>query len=256
MTDFTRSFPLLDIAVRSGGDGRTVEAYAAVWDTPTEISDQQGRYREQIARTAFNEARARSSYPVMFNHGMTMYGTPSDRWSAPVGVTESLRSDERGLVSVWRADPTPAGDEVLAMITSGSVRGQSFSGRWAESSPKMPRGGYRANAAGELPLVTRTNIVLRELGPTPFPAYTGAGIIGVRAAELASRISGLDPAERAELARLISTGTPLGEAVDATSAGAEPGAEDQPPTGHSDRQSTPAQRRAHILAAITSRRTP
>lgn len=255
MTDFTRSFPLLDITVRSGGDGRTVEAYAAVWDTPTDIADSQGRYREQIARTAFNAAIARrATYPVMFNHGMTMYGTPSDKWSSPIGVTESLRADTRGLVSVWRADPTPTGDEALAMIVSGSVQGQSFSGRWTESTPNTPRGGYRPGKGGELPLVTRTNIFLKELGPTPFPYYEGAAIVGVRAAEMASRISGLDPVERAELARLISAATPLGQAADATSE-AEPGAEDQPQAGHSDRQLTPSQRRAHILAAISSRST-
>src|SRR5690349_1314009 len=36
-TTFTRSYPLDDIRIRSGGDGRTVEAYAAVFDTPSEI---------------------------------------------------------------------------------------------------------------------------------------------------------------------------------------------------------------------------
>lgn len=251
MSDFTRSFPLLDISIRSGGDGRTVEAYAAVWDSPTDIADGQGRYREQIARTAFNAAIARrSSYPVMFNHGMTMYGTPSDKWSGPVGVTAELRPDARGLVSVWRADPTPTGDEVLAMINSGSVAGQSFSGRFTESTPKMPRGGYGPDKrTGELPLVTRTNVFLRELGPTPFPAYTDASIIGVRAADLASRISGLDPDERAELARLITAATPLGDqAADATPDDSGPGAADQP-AGHSGRP-VMSKRTREILAAM------
>lgn len=207
MTDFVRSFPLLDIDIRSGGDGRTVEAYAAVWDTPTEIADGQGRYREQIHRSAFNDAIARSQrYPVLFNHGLTAYGTPSDQWSAPVGVTSELRADQRGLVSVWRADATPRGDEVLEMIRSGSVAGQSFSGRFTESTPKLPRGGYGPDKrTGELPLVTRNTVMLRELGPTPFPAYAGAAILGTRAEQIASQISAMTADERAELVRALST---------------------------------------------------
>lgn len=238
MSDFSRSFPLLDINVRSGGDGRTVEAYAAVFDSPTDIADGQGRYREQIARGAFNDAIARrSNYPVMFNHGMTMYGTPSDKWSAPIGVTTELRTDGRGLVSIWRADPTPAGDEVLAMINSGSVSAQSFSGRFTESNPVMPRGGYGPDKrTGELPLVTRNTVLLRELGPAVFAAYPDAAILGTRMAEqLASQITGLDPDERAELVRLLAATPDAGQAATGTSDDSEAAAEGQP-IGHSDRQ--------------------
>jgi phage head maturation protease len=44
-----------------------------------------------------------------------------------------------------------------------------------------PRGGFRADAAGACQLVTRQEINLREYGPTPFPAYSDAAIMGVRA---------------------------------------------------------------------------
>ncbi|MDQ1248447.1 MAG: uncharacterized protein QG597_2819, partial [Actinomycetota bacterium] len=46
---FQRSYALDDITIRSG-DGRTVEAYAAVFDTSAEIHDRQGHYLERIAR--------------------------------------------------------------------------------------------------------------------------------------------------------------------------------------------------------------
>lgn len=203
--DFRRSFPLLDINVRSGGDGRTVEAYAAVWNTPTDIADGHGRYREQIAPSAFDRTTShRQNFPVMFNHGMTMYGTPSDKWSAPVGVTSEVRADTRGLVSVWRADPTQGGDEALAMIQSGSVRGQSFQGRFVTSSPDKPRGGYGPDKrTGELTLVTRSEIALTELGPTPFPAYAEATISAVRAEEFVALMDGISDEERAELRALL-----------------------------------------------------
>ena len=53
-TTFTRAFALDDITIRAGGDGRTVEAYAAVFDTPARISSWEGEFDEQIARGAFN----------------------------------------------------------------------------------------------------------------------------------------------------------------------------------------------------------
>ena len=54
MIDFTRAYPLEDITIRSGGDGRTVEAYAAVFNTPQRIVDGSGQYMEVIDRAAFN----------------------------------------------------------------------------------------------------------------------------------------------------------------------------------------------------------
>lgn len=257
MNDFWRSFPLIDIALRSaaqGGDGRTVEAYAAVFNAPTDIADQHGRYREQIAPTAFNRTIAqRGSFPVMFNHGRTIFGTPSDKWSAPVGVTTEMRTDARGLVSVWRADPTANGDEVLAMIDSGSIRGQSFSGRFLQSTPATPRGGFGPDRkTGELTLVTRTEIALNEIGPGVFPYYDGAVITGRRAEELAPQITGLDPDERAELARLIAGATPLGDPAPDGTSDVERAAEDSP-DGHSGRQYTPDEIRTLIRAEIAMR---
>ena len=77
--EFTRSFALEDISVRSGGDGRTVEAYATVFNIPTEIHDHDGDYLEVIDPGAFNRAiglakRSQGGWniPVMFNHGMTI----------------------------------------------------------------------------------------------------------------------------------------------------------------------------------------
>src|SRR5258708_37506279 len=48
LAPYVRSFPLQDIHVRSSGDGRTVEAYAAVFGVPAEVKDQSGHYMEDI----------------------------------------------------------------------------------------------------------------------------------------------------------------------------------------------------------------
>lgn len=183
---FQRTYALEDISIRAGGDGRTVEAYAAIWDVPVEISDQQGRYREQISRSAFNKTiaeRGSKPWPVIFNHGMTIYGTPSERGTMPIGASiEPPRVESRGLLTVSRYHASPQADEVIEGIRSGAINSQSFSGKFLQSTPPAPRGGYRADRDGNLPLVTRTEVAMREYGPAVFAAYPGAAIVGVRAA--------------------------------------------------------------------------
>ena len=183
MSDFTRSFPLEDITIRSGGDGRTVDAYAAVFGQEVPISDADGKYRERIDPAAFNKTIADhgTRFTVLYNHGMTIYGTPSDSGSMPVGTCVEARADTRGLFTSTRYNKTPLGEATLEAITSGALRSQSFRGAFIRSDKPTPRGGFRANTTGEYPLVTRMEIGLKEYGVTPFPAYADAEIIGIRA---------------------------------------------------------------------------
>jgi len=214
MTTFLRTVPLEDIQIRSGGDGRTVEAYAAVFNTPVQIADHQGVYREQIAPHAFTKTLNDNGlrFGVFYNHASTVQGTPSERASIPLGTPVEVKVDGRGLYTVSRYNKTPLADEVLESIRNGDITGQSFSGRFIGSDPKVPRGGFKPDArTGELTLVTRTEIALREYGPTPFPAYQAASITGVRSlAELmdsqtlerllalATRLEDDGPAERTD----------------------------------------------------------
>jgi hypothetical protein len=99
--EYMRLYPLEDMhIIRSadGGDGRTVEAFAAVFDDPAEIQDGEGHYVETIDRSAFNKviadaSRARGGLPgsvkVLYNHGMTIQGTPSERCPCPSGHRRS-----------------------------------------------------------------------------------------------------------------------------------------------------------------------
>ena len=117
---YTRAFALDDIAIKSGGDGRTVEAYAAVFDAPAQVVDQDGMYEETLDPAVFNRALGLSrrsaggwNIPVMYNHGQTIYGTASDRHSVPIGVPEDIRAEPKGLYTRTRFHKTPAADEVL-----------------------------------------------------------------------------------------------------------------------------------------------
>jgi HK97 family phage prohead protease len=198
MQSFLRLFPLEDIRILSRAqgaeyaDGRTVEAYAAVFDSPTEIHDGQGQYREVIDRSAFNKAirdakpqGSRQSWRVgvFYNHAMTIQGTPSERGSMPIGVPLDIRAEERGLLTVSRYAETPLADEVLELIRSGAINSQSFSGRIIRSDPQPGRAGYQRARNGELMTVRRTELGLREYGPTPFAAYPDAAVLSVRSVQ-------------------------------------------------------------------------
>lgn len=187
MTEFLRAVALDDIRIRSGGDGRTVEAYAAIFDEPVEIRDQDGHYRERNAPAAFNKTIADRGgrFPVVYHHGLTLAGTPSERGAVPIGVSIEVKADKRGVQTVSRYSKTELADEVLEAIRSGAVTAQSYGGRFIRSDPPTtPRGGFRASRDGTLRTVTRHEVAMREFGPTPFPAFPGAAITGVRAQQV------------------------------------------------------------------------
>lgn len=238
MTAFTRAFPLDDIQIRAGGDGRTVEAYAAVFDTPTEIIDQHGHYQEQLSPRSFNKTVADRGvrFGVFYNHGRTLQGTPSERGSMPLGSPiEPPRVDGRGLVTVTRYNKTQQADDVLEAIRNGDIRGQSFSGRFIGSEPKVPRGGYRSTSSGDLTLVTRTEIAMTEYGPTPIPAYDVPMMLGVRSTIDQLVGAGFDPQA---VIRLLSATTPPDDGEPEEEPDTAPAAVAEEPQQHSGRQST------------------
>lgn len=180
-----RVVPLDDIEIlgrAKGGDGRTVTAYAAVFDTPVPIADQDGEYTEQIARNAFDKSIAERGTRIVpfYHHARTLHGAPSELGSVPLGKTLDIRPDGRGLLTTARYNKTDLAEQVLESIRNGDITGQSFSGAFLLSDPGP--GPYFSRADGQPQLVTRQEIALLEYGPTPIPAYAAAEIVGVRAA--------------------------------------------------------------------------
>jgi len=256
---FARTFALDNIEIRrdaQGGDGRTVEAYAAVFDTPAEIKDSMGHYNEVITRTAFNKTlaeRGPDRVNVMFNHALTEYGTPSELGSVPVARCLEITPDGRGLLTVSRYNRSALADAVLESIRNGEIRGQSFRGAIYQSTPYRRVPSNVARGGGAIPTITRTELGLTEYGPTRMPAYRGAEIVAVRSVpELAAALAALPDDERAELAELIRTASvtresePMGENA---GAGDPPAAEPEPHE-HS-RQITVARARLRRALALT-----
>jgi HK97 family phage prohead protease len=263
---FVRSFPLEDIAIRAG-TGRLVEAYAAIFGQEAEVSDVQGSYVEVIERSAFNKAvndarpqgsRANWNVGVFYNHAMTIYGTPSERFSVPIGTPEDIKVTDRGLLTLTRFNATPQAEEILEAIRAGSINGMSFTGRFITSDPaRPPRGGFRRSAAGSFPTVRRLELGLKEYGPTPIPVYAGASVVGVRAL-----LAGATDDDLRALRALLSA-TPdvepdeADEAPEGTDTPDDGAVTDEPPPdGHSSR----SQLLQRIAAAKTTRpglaRTP
>lgn len=228
---YVRSFPLEDISVRTTRDGRIVEAYLAVFNTPAEIRDQDGHYNEELDPVVFNRAISdarpqggRTSWRVgvFYNHGMTIMGTPSDRHSMPVAVPIDIKADGRGVRATDKYHRSQFCDEIVEGLESGAIPGYSFSGRFRRSNPLIPRGGFRPDSAGNLPTVRRMESTLREYGPTPFPAYADAAVLGVRSDSLmAAMMANPDLAMRMlatfrgsappdEADSLVLSGAPLG----------------------------------------------
>jgi phage head maturation protease len=191
-----RSYPLEDahVVTRAEGDGsgRLVEAYCAVFDEPAEIMDHQGHYREELDRAAFNKRiadvqRSKAGFGLVkciYNHGMTLMGTPAERFSMPPAVCRHLSAEGRGVLTRSFYLDTPLGNELLEMWREGAINAQSFTGAIIRSSPELRRGDKYRPREGQLPLVRRLELGLKEYGATPFPAYTGAELVGVRMSPL------------------------------------------------------------------------
>src|SRR5258708_5708526 len=189
---YVRAFPLEDLSVRTTRDGRIVDAYLAVFDTPAPVHDQDGEYEEELDPVVFNRAisdarpqgsRATWRVGVFYNHGMTIMGTPSDRHSMPVAVPLDIKTDSHGVRATDKYHRSQFCDEIVEGLKSGAIPGYSFSGQFRQSRPLIPRGGFRRGRDG-LPRVRRMESTLKEYGPTPFPVYADAAVLGIRSDSL------------------------------------------------------------------------
>jgi phage head maturation protease len=191
-----RSYPLEEahVVTRAEGDGsgRLVEAYCAVFDEAAEIYDHEGHYEEEIDRAAFNKRiadvqRSRAGYGLVkciYNHGLTLHGTPAERFSLPPAVCKHISAESRGVLTRSYYLDTPLGNELLEMWREGAVSAQSFTGAIIRSTPELRRGEKHRPKGGQLMRVRRLELGLKEYGATPFPAYAGAELVGVRMSPL------------------------------------------------------------------------
>lgn len=209
-----RSVPIIDMEIERGGDGRTVTAYAAMFDAPYEVRDEHGHYEETINRAAFNRHLGRGIGHIqpLFNHGRNLGGEPSDMFSMPLGVPVSITAEPRGLLTVTRYSKTTLGDMVLELIRDGALRAQSFRGPLYDS-----RKSGISRATG-LPVIERMALGIKDYGPAPFAVNTGAEILAVRS--IAEAV-GITDEQLAEVQRLLNEASPHSTPGDAPVDGLE-----------------------------------
>jgi HK97 family phage prohead protease len=158
-------------------DGRTLDGYAAVFDTPTRIDSWEGCFDEIIARGAFRKT-IRDTTPVLqFDHGRhPLIG------SIPIGVINDLTEDDRGLHVLARLSDNWLIEPVRTAIADRAVDGMSFRfevvrEEWRDATGKVLRDADEIMHALYYPsddgVLQRTLKELRcpELGPVVFPAY-------------------------------------------------------------------------------------
>lgn len=182
--------PMLGLCTRAfdfeldspGGDGRTLEGYAAVFNTPARIRDLQGDFDETIAQGAFRRSIAAHMPVLQFDHGKDprIGGTP-------IGKIDALSEDSRGLHVRARLFSHPDVERVREAIAEGAVTGMSFRFGVPDKGDVWGR-----NADGVDTREIR-DADIHELGPVVFPAYDQTSV------SVRSLLSQLDPGEMREL---------------------------------------------------------
>lgn len=234
----TRYLALDDMDIkRVDRQGREVTAYATFFGQPAEIRDKHGHYYEEINRAAFNRTISHGigRVQVFYNHGYDLSGRPNMLGAIPVATPREIKPDGRGLLTISRYNDGEVADAILAAWQGGQIKGQSFNGRVFQDRVIGQREG--------LDHIERTELGLKEYGPTHNPAYDGDGLVAIRSQD-----------DLAELVRSmiqeIATGTPTASPgagnTSATPSGSGTADEDSA-TGHSSRNKRKAVARANAL---------
>jgi uncharacterized protein len=152
MTIFTRK-------EADGSDGRTVEGYAAVFNSETDIG---GWYKEIIEPGAFDDALLISDCRALFNHN-------ADHLLARQSAeTLKLSADSLGLLYKFSSPTTSIGNDILVMMERGDLKESSFAFTVKEQEWKEEK-----DADGDW---TYTRVIkkvekLYDVSPVTYPAY-------------------------------------------------------------------------------------
>ena len=151
------------LALRDGGDGRTLVGALLPWGVPARVVDQGRLVTETFERGAL-VGNVPARVPLTATH-------PRDAGTLPIGVTLSIEERADAAWGEWRVSDTLLGNEVLALAADGVPLGLSV------GFMEVP-GGSRWSADRQR--VTRTRAELDHVAVVRVPAYAGAGVVGVR----------------------------------------------------------------------------
>lgn len=181
----TRSF---DFELRAQGDGRTLEGFAATYNTPARIRDLQGDFEEVILPGAFTRSVSQRMPVMQWDHGKDpRVGT------VPIASIKVLDPDHaKGLFVRARLFDNPVIEPVRQAIAEGAVRGMSFRFGVPE------KGDVWTRRAGDVDLREIRDADVHEVGPVVFPAYDTTSV------SVRSLLAQLDPDEYRSLLRELA----------------------------------------------------
>lgn len=213
-----RTLPFRAVDDTDAGDGLTLEGYAAVFDTPTEIDSWEGAFTEKIRKGAFRKSIRERTPRIQFEHGRhPLIG------SIPIGTIQELREDDDGLWTSARLTDNWLIEPVRDAISDGAINGMSFRftvvrEEWRDGVGKVIKpeelDALLWNPGDRGPLErTLIELKLHELGPVVWPAYDATSV-GVRARSLAATITDSHTLRRKVRESLASTNATLADLSD------------------------------------------
>lgn len=170
----------------SSDDGRTLEGYAAVFDSPTRIRSWEGDFQETIRAGAFARSLKERTPVLQYDHGRD-----ARVGSVPIGAIEDVREDAKGLYVRARLYDNPVVEPVRQAIAGKSIKGMSF--RF-----EVPEGGDTWTRSGSTEEREIRDADIHELGPVVFPAYDTTSVT------VRSLLAQLDAGERDALVREVA----------------------------------------------------
>jgi HK97 family phage prohead protease len=155
MNDLERRYTPALVEFRGDQDRQRIGGYAAVFNV---LSRNLGGFVEQVAPTAFNDARKRDWPDVRarYNHDVLLGTTAAG--------TLRLALDENGLS--YEVDPPSSRADIVELVQRGDVRHSSFAFRTMEDHWDTSDQGY--------PLRTLVSVHLVDVAPVDDPAYPDA----------------------------------------------------------------------------------
>jgi HK97 family phage prohead protease len=191
-------------ATGDGGDGRTLEGYAAVFNTPTRIQSWEGEFDEEIASGAFRKTLKKRKPVMQYDHGRD-----ARTGTVPIGSIDELLEDDQGLFVRGRLFDNDAVEPVRQAIAGKAITGMSFRfqvarEQWTDRDGKkikedeLPRLLWEPGDRGPLKRSILEVDPLFELGPVAFPAYDTTSV-GVR-----SLLAQLGPEDHRALLRELA----------------------------------------------------
>lgn len=151
------------LAVRDGGDGRTLVGALLPWGVPARVYDQGRLVIETFTRGALVGTDP-GRVPLTATH-------PRDAGTLPIGVTVELEDRADAAWGAWKVSRTALGDEVLELARDGVPLGLSV------GFMEVPGG---SSWSPDRSRVTRTRAELDHIAVVRVPAYRDAGVVGVR----------------------------------------------------------------------------